>query len=138
MKKTIFVFSSLIISLLILFQLSNYSLLFGSSKLEIIIALIAIVFFITGIVVYKKIVFKKPILKNDIDHQKIKDLGITKREYEVLKEVAKGHSNLEIANKLFVSESTIKTHVSNILLKMDVSRRTQAVQKAKELNIIQI
>jgi ATP/maltotriose-dependent transcriptional regulator MalT len=54
----------------------------------------------------------------------------------VLCEIANGHSNQEIASKLFLSESTIKTHVSSILLKLEAKRRTQAVQKAKELQII--
>jgi DNA-binding NarL/FixJ family response regulator len=53
-----------------------------------------------------------------------------------LKEVAEGLSNKEIADKLFLTESTIKTHVSNLLLKLNAKRRTQAIQIAKELQII--
>lgn len=66
----------------------------------------------------------------------IETLGLSKREYEVLCELAKGHSNKEIASLLFVSESTIKTHVSNVYTKLDVKRRTQAIQKAKQLQIL--
>lgn len=63
-------------------------------------------------------------------------LGISKRELEVLQLMATGLSNQEIANQLFVSLHTIKTHSSKLFEKMDVKRRTQAVEKAKRLNII--
>jgi ATP/maltotriose-dependent transcriptional regulator MalT len=66
----------------------------------------------------------------------LNELGITQREFEVLKLVAEGHSNLEISKTLFISESTVKTHVSSMLTKLDAKRRTQAVQKAKELKIL--
>ena len=68
--------------------------------------------------------------------EKIEELGLSKREYEVLQEIALGLSNQEIADKLFVSESTIKTHVSNLLIKLDAKRRTQAIRISKSLNII--
>ncbi|MBL7864664.1 MAG: response regulator transcription factor, partial [Cyclobacteriaceae bacterium] len=61
---------------------------------------------------------------------------ISKREHEVLELIARGHSNQEIADKLFVSVNTIKTHLSNLFLKLEVSRRTQAIQKAKDLRLI--
>lgn len=100
-------------------------------QIEYIMVLIAIVFFGIGIFIKNK--NTNP---NKIDLQKIKDLGLSKREYEVLKEVASGLSNQEIADKLFVSESTIKTHVSNLLVKLNAKRRTQAIQISKDLNII--
>ena len=71
-----------------------------------------------------------------INHTKIKNLGISSREYEVLVEIAKGLSNKEIGEKLHVSESTVKTHVSNLLVKLNAKRRTQAIQIAKDLSII--
>jgi ATP/maltotriose-dependent transcriptional regulator MalT len=72
----------------------------------------------------------------EIDKNKIADLGISNREYEVLQLISTGLSNLEIAQKLFISESTVKTHVSNLLMKLDAKRRTQAVTNAKVLNIL--
>ena len=63
-------------------------------------------------------------------------LGISKRELEVLESISQGLSNQQIADKLFVSLNTIKTHSSNLFLKLEVSRRTQAVQRAKELRLI--
>jgi DNA-binding CsgD family transcriptional regulator len=66
----------------------------------------------------------------------ISQLEISKRELEILSLLAQGHSNQEIAQKLFVSLSTVKTHNQNIFEKLDVKRRTQAIEKAKKLNLI--
>ena len=63
-------------------------------------------------------------------------LGISSRELEVLQLMAAGLSNQEIADNLFVSLNTIKTHSSNLFMKMDVKRRTQAVDAARKLGII--
>lgn len=136
MKKTIFVFSALIIALLILFQLSKYAYISGDLSIEFVIAVIAIVFFIIGVIINKKTLRKKAIPDISINTEKIAELGISKREYEVLLQISKGQSNKEIADELFVSESTVKTHVSNLLLKLDAKRRTQAIQKAKNMGII--
>ena len=136
MKKTIFVFASLILALLLLFQISTYSLNSGNLKIEFAIAIIAIVFFIIGIYTNKKSLNKPVDSSEDINHQKIKDLEITAREYEILQSISEGLSNKEIAEKLFISESTIKTHVSNLLMKLNAKRRTQALQIAKDFRII--
>ncbi|MEM8895531.1 MAG: response regulator transcription factor [Bacteroidota bacterium] len=61
---------------------------------------------------------------------------LSDREMEVLLEIAKGQTNQEIADSLFVSLNTVKTHVSNIYVKLNVSRRTQALAKAKSLNLL--
>lgn len=63
-------------------------------------------------------------------------LGLSSRELEVLQLMAEGLSNQEIASRLFVSLNTVKTHSSNLFIKMDVKRRTQAIEKAKRLSII--
>jgi DNA-binding CsgD family transcriptional regulator len=63
-------------------------------------------------------------------------LEISKRELEILGLLAQGHSNQEIAEKLFVSLSTVKTHNQNLFEKLDVKRRIQAVEKAKRLSLI--
>jgi DNA-binding NarL/FixJ family response regulator len=134
MKKTIFVFSALIIALLILFQLSTYSVISGNLNIELVIAFVAVLSFFIGNYFNKK--KKEEVVSKIVDHQKIKELAITSREYEVLEHISLGLSNKEIGEKLFLSESTIKTHVSNLLVKLNAKRRTQALQKAKELNII--
>ena len=71
-----------------------------------------------------------------LNQSELQRIGISKREHEVLELMAKGLSNQEIADKLFVSLNTIKTHSSNLFLKLEVSRRTQAIKKAKELGLI--
>lgn len=63
-------------------------------------------------------------------------LGITEREAELLGMLADGSSNREIARRAFISENTVKTHLSSLYGKLDVSRRTQAVRKARELGIL--
>nr|WP_321229106.1 response regulator transcription factor [uncultured Psychroserpens sp.] len=136
MKKTILVFGLLILALLLLFQFSKYAVISGDLNSEIAIALIAIVFFFIGVYLNKKSLQKKTTILGEINHKKIEDLEISKREYEVLLGISEGLSNKEIGTKLFVSESTIKTHVSNLLSKLNAKRRTQALQIAKDLEII--
>ena len=136
MRKTIFIFAALVIALLSLFQLSKYSLFTGSTSIEIILAIIALFFFAIGVFINQKVLHQQKTITPEINHQRIEELGLSKREYEVLCEIASGLSNKEIADKLFVSENTIKTHVSNVLVKLDAKRRTQAIQIAKELKII--
>jgi ATP/maltotriose-dependent transcriptional regulator MalT len=63
-------------------------------------------------------------------------LGITARELEILTLVARGLSNREIAAQLFVSENTVKTHCSRAFDKLGAARRTQAVQRGKELGLL--
>ncbi len=63
-------------------------------------------------------------------------LGITARELEVLTLVARGFSNREIATQLFVSENTVKTHCARAFEKLGAARRTQAVQRGKELGLL--
>jgi two-component system, NarL family, response regulator LiaR len=71
-----------------------------------------------------------------VNEAQVKTLGITKRELEILELIAQGLSNREIAGKLFVSESTVKTHSSRLFEKLSAKRRTQAVQIAKENGLI--
>ena len=136
MKKTVLIFGALIFALLLLFQISKYSIITGSLDTEIIIAIVAVVFFIVGVYLNKRSLHKDSFPKTVLNYERIKTLEISPREYEVLKEIALGLSNKEIAEKLFLSESTIKTHVSNILVKLNAKRRTQAIQIAQELKII--
>lgn len=136
MKKTVLVFSLFIFAIILLFQFSKYALISSNLEIEIVISVIAIVFFFIGISIHKKSLNKIILIPDKINYKKIEDLDISKREYEVLLKIAEGFSNKEIAAFLFVSESTIKTHVSNLLLKLDAKRRTQAVKIAKSLQII--
>ncbi|NRD18833.1 response regulator transcription factor [Winogradskyella eckloniae] len=136
MKKTIIVFTLLILALLLLFQLSKYTIISGDLKIEFAIAIIAIVFFFIGIYLNKKSLQKQSKPSLEINHKKIEDLDISKREYEVLLGISEGLSNKEIGERLFLSESTIKTYVSSLLSKLDAKRRTHALQIAKNYKII--
>ena len=67
---------------------------------------------------------------------KLKELGITPREHEILGLIAEGLSNREIGERLFVSENTVKTHSSRLFEKLGVNRRVQAVLRGRELGLI--
>jgi DNA-binding CsgD family transcriptional regulator len=71
-----------------------------------------------------------------LDARKVKELGLTPREHEILGLIAEGLSNREIGERLFVSENTVKTHSSRVFDKLGVNRRVQAVQKGRELGLI--
>jgi NarL family two-component system response regulator LiaR len=70
------------------------------------------------------------------DQGKVESLGITPRELEILQLIAAGLSNREIAERVYVSENTVKTHSSRVFDKLGARRRTQAVQLGKELRLI--
>ena len=72
----------------------------------------------------------------EIDEKELGRLGLSGREQEVLQLMAEGLSNQEIADRLFVSLNTVKTHCSRIFEKLDVRRRTQAIEKSKRLRLI--
>ncbi len=91
------------------------------------------------VVVEKEIVREVIIDKNapfTVNQSELESLGISKREYEVLQLMADGLSNQEIADKLFISLSTVKTHSSNLFQKLGAERRTQAIQNAKSAGLI--
>jgi|SRR4030095_8058083 DNA-binding NarL/FixJ family response regulator len=144
MRPIIVGFGLLILCLLILFQIGEVTFIKGNVKLEVIVAIVAFIFFFVGLYfnyqAQKKPAVEKitssPISEQKIDYEQLKKTGLTQREHEVLVKMAEGLSNQEIAGALFLSENTIKTHVSNILFKLDARRRTQAVQIAKQLKIV--
>lgn len=70
------------------------------------------------------------------DETRALELGLTRRELDILREIAAGKSTREIAEALFVSENTVKTHASRVFSKLNVRRRTQAVHVAKRLGLV--
>ena len=78
----------------------------------------------------------KPSTKFVLDKNLQSAKGISDREYEVLTLIASGRSNKEIADKLYISLSTVKTHTSHLFEKLDAKRRTQVIQKAKEIGLL--
>lgn len=120
-----------------------------SHSFEIYVGCIALIFTALGIwlalklskpkiktLVVEKEVYVQRNEKFVLDSECVSRLEISKRELEILNLLALGYSNQEIAAQLFVSLSTVKTHNQNIFEKLDVKRRIQAVEKAKNLNII--
>ncbi len=109
-------------------------------SLEFYIAVLAILFTGLGVWAGIKLTRKQTVFVATtgfaFDQEKIDRLGLSKREYEVLELMAQGLSNQEIADKMFVSLNTVKTHSANLYSKLDVKRRTQAVQRGKELQLI--
>ena len=71
-----------------------------------------------------------------LDAEKLKEVGLTAREHEILGLIALGLSNREIGERLFVSENTVKTHSSRLFEKLQVNRRVQAVRRGKDLGLI--
>ncbi len=126
----------------------QWKYLITDNSSEIYIGLIALLFTVLGIwvalqftrtkvktVVIEKEVFVPQPVSHEINEAELKKLNLTSREHEVLQLLTRGHSNSEIAEKLFLSLSTVKTHASNLFVKMDVKNRTQAIEKANRLKL---
>jgi ATP/maltotriose-dependent transcriptional regulator MalT len=125
----------------------EFRFLIAQHAFEIYGALIAVIFVSLGIWLGLKLTRKKEVLvvkevavpslqPFSLNEERLKDLGITRRELEILELIAQGMSNREIAEKLFVSENTVKTHSSRLFDKLSAKRRTQAVQIGKEMGLI--
>jgi ATP/maltotriose-dependent transcriptional regulator MalT len=89
---------------------------------------------VTTVIIEKEIHI--PVKNFTLNETELQKLGISKRELEVLQLMSEGLSNNEIAERLFVSLNTVKTHSSNLFVKLDVKRRTQAVEKGRKLLLI--
>lgn len=126
----------------------QWEFLIIDNSIDIYIGLIAVFFTMLGIWVanqltkpkIQEVIIEKEVIVPQaedftINERELEKLKLTKREYEILQLLIKGHSNSDIANQLFLSISTVKTHVSNLYTKMNVKRRTQAIAKAKKLKI---
>ena len=147
MKRNILIFGVAGGLLILALRLIEYRFLIVSHSLEIYGGLVALVFAAVGIWLGLKLTKKEEVVVVRevlvpapetfvFNEQKQEELGITKRELEILSLIAGGLSNREIAEKLFVSENTVKTHSSRLFDKMNVKRRTQAVQIGKEFGLI--
>lgn len=86
--------------------------------------------------VIEKTIYVHPATDFMVNQREIERLNLSRRELEVLQLMAEGLSNQEISMRLFVSLNTVKTHTSNLFEKMEVKRRTQAVEMAKRVGII--
>ena len=155
MKRHVLIFGLVGGLLIATLQYTEYRFVVIEHSIELYGALVAILFAIFGIwlglritrrretirekVVVKEVLFPveapalEPFAPNTVRQQ---TLGITARELEILGLIARGFSNREIATQLFVSENTVKTHCSRAFDKLGAARRTQAVQRGKELGLL--
>lgn len=131
MKSTILIFSAICVALLLLFQLSHWSLLSMGGSDKPLLIIFGLLFLVLGILTGRYFYFKKEEIK------KVKKQSLlSEQELKVLQLISEGLSNKEIAEKLFIAETTVKSHVSNILSKLDAKRRTEAVKLGRQLDII--
>lgn len=153
MKKTILLYGLLGGVLIAALKLVEYRYLVLEHSIEIYGGIIALLFALLGIwlgltltktkqvVLVKEVPVPVPVLVRApvpfvADAERQAQLGITPRELEILGQIAAGLSNREIAERLFVSENTVKTHSSRLFDKLNAKRRTQAVQLAQEAGLI--
>lgn len=134
--------------LLLLLRWLEFRFLVLEHQYEIYIGLISVFFLLFGIWLANKITKPKVrtiVVEKEVrvsmDHfilneTELRQRNISKRELEVLTLMAKGLSNQEIAEQLFVSLNTVKTHSAKLFEKLDVKRRTQAIETAKKLQLL--
>ena len=145
-KKPVLLYGLLGGVLIALLKVIEYRYLVIEHSVEIYGGLIALVFVTLGIWLGLRLTGRaKTIVVREtvpapatfvLNEEKVTSLGITKRELEILELIAAGLSNKEIAERVFVSENTVKTHSSSIFEKLGARRRTQAVQIGKEFRLI--
>ena len=145
--KSVLIYGASLALLLLLLRWIEWQFIFVDNSFELYAGAIAVLFTVLGIWLAQKlsrprtILLKKEVMvptngSFELNTHAATELGLSKRELEVLTLMAAGMSNQQIAEKLFVSLNTIKTHLSNVFLKLDVQRRTQAVEKARRLSLV--
>ena len=117
-------------------QWLDYDRLAWSRPVEIYIALVAASFLAIGVFLGMRIFAAPAPAVFDGNPKAVASLGISPRELVVLKELAAGRSNKEIARRLNVSPNTVKTHLARLYEKLDAKRRTDAINRARELGIV--
>jgi len=137
MKKIILIYGAAMALLIFLLAWWDYRLMIHDITVEIYIAVIAT--FCTALGIWAGLKFTRDRSETEEEPKQIIHPGefdISRREFEVLQLMAKGYSNKEIADALFISINTVKTHTSNLFIKLNASRRTQAVNEARRLRLI--
>jgi DNA-binding CsgD family transcriptional regulator len=147
MKRHVLIYGLVGGLLVTVLQWTEYRFLVLEHSIEIYGALIGAIFAVLGIWLGIKltgtrqtiVVKEVPVLAGGSfipDDKKREDLGITRREIEILELIAQGMSTREIAGKLYVSENTVKTHSSRVFDKLGAKRRTQAVQLGRAFGLL--
>lgn len=136
-KQSLLIYAVALAGLLFLLKWLELRLLIYRNAYEYYGGAIALVFLLVGIWVATRVNRRAHQLRPiATDAEAGTRLGLTVREIEVLKLLASGYSNREIADKLFVTTNTIKSHNAKLFEKLEVNRRTQAVEKARQLGIL--
>ena len=145
MKKTILLYGAIGGLLIAALKLVEYRFLVVEHSLEIYGGIVALLFATLGIWLGLKLTRTRVVIKEVpvavqgpfvLNAARQEQLGLTNRELEILAQIAAGLSNREIAERLYVSENTVKTHTASVFEKLNAKRRTQAVQLAKEAGLI--
>ena len=138
MKKTVWVYGLALAVLTLFLKTIEYKLLLRDWRQETYIAIIAIFFVVLGLWLGLSLGRSRPAKKDafEANQKAIEYLDLRPRELEILEAIAAGHSNQQIADRLYISINTVKTHLKNLYQKLDAERRTQALQKARELQLI--
>ena len=148
LRTSIFLYGLAMAALIGVLKFAEYRFFLHDLSLEFYIGVVAILFVGLGVWAGRRLTMTSRVREPEaaitapenggfvLDEASLSKTGVTKREFEVLGLIAEGLSNREIADRLFVSTSTVKTHTSNLYLKLEASRRTQAIQKAKELGLL--
>ena len=147
MRKPVLLYGLLGGALIALLRTIEYRYLVVEHSVEIYGGLVALIFVTLGIWLGLRMTGRRErVVLRDVpvptataftrNDEKLAAIGMTRRELEILELIAKGLSNREIAERVFVSENTVKTHSSRVFEKLGAKRRTQAVQLGKELGLI--
>lgn len=136
MWRTILLYALVLAGAAALLEWIEYQYLVRSISRDVTIVVIAIGFAALGLWVGHRLTARTLPDDDSINDAAIASLGLTDREYEVLEQLAAGQSNKEIARTLGISPNTVKTHVARLFEKLDVQRRTQAIDKARRLALI--
>lgn len=135
MLRPIILYGSGLAAAAFLLEWLNYRHVVHRWSTEFYIACIAVVFAALGIWVGNRLT-ARPRQMFVRNNAAISALGISAREFEVLEMLAAGHANKVIARQLDISPNTVKTHVARVYEKLAVASRTQAIQKARMLDIL--
>lgn len=139
MWKTVLIYGGLLAVLTFVLKSIEYRYLVRDISTEAMIGVLAALFIGLGIWTGLRLSRKKVVLLHpefQRDDTALQRLGISRRELEVLELIAQGRSNEEIAEDLFVSLSTVKSHIASLFLKLNARRRTHALQRAREYRLI--
>jgi DNA-binding CsgD family transcriptional regulator len=136
MLRTILIYGALLATATFALQWLEFRFLAMSHAREIYIALVAVIFLGLGVWVGVRLFHGVPATPFEPNKAAQETLGISARELEVLELLAAGRSNKEIAGRLEVSPNTVKTHIAKVFEKLEVSRRIEAILRARELGMI--